>query len=144
MLSWKLKKKRASRSGKTFGLMLIDIDNFKHINDTYGHPAGDRVLMKIAKILSHSVRETDTLGRWGGEEFLVICPSSSIEGLKAIAEKIRQKIEKHKFPDVFKVTASIGISCYKPEESLNSLLSRIDKALYLAKDSGRNLVRKLP
>lgn len=138
-----LERKRASRSGESFGLMLLDIDFFKRINDTYGHPLGDRVLIDIAKILKNSVRETDIVGRWGGEEFLVICPQSAIEGLEVLAEKIRRRIESHDFPDSSKVTISIGISCYQPEETISTLLSRTDAALYLAKESGRNQVQKL-
>lgn len=128
------------RFHQSFGVILLDIDNFKSVNDTFGHNIGDIILIHFTKVLTKSLRETDTLGRWGGEEFLIIAPNIDKNGLLRLAEKLRKKIETYPFPHIDSKTASFGISIYKEGESLDKLIDRADKALYKSKEQGKNKV----
>lgn len=121
-------------------VILLDIDHFKTVNDTYGHNAGDQVLKVIAEIMRAASRETDIVGRWGGEEFLIICPNTDHDTCRTLAETIRSHIESASFPQVGKVTASFGIGTCQQDDNLDSLMERTDKALYQAKANGRNRV----
>lgn len=132
-----------SAHGKELGLMLFDIDKFKNINDTYGHNVGDMVLKTLVKIVKKSIREDDILIRWGGEEFIIILEIESIIKLEKIANFIREEIEKGSFGSVKRVTCSFGITLYKKSEEVLATIERADKALYLAKNSGRNNVKVL-
>ena len=132
--------KKFQMSHQQFGVILLDIDNFKNINDSYGHQVGDRVLQGIAKILRENTRDRDIVGRWGGEEFLIICPQTDIAGTKRNAELLRKFIEEYRFYKVVNVTASFGVSVTLDNDTLDSLLKRVDKALYKAKESGKNKV----
>jgi diguanylate cyclase (GGDEF)-like protein len=123
-----------------FSLILLDIDDFKMVNDTYGHLVGDDVLINISNILSKFTRKTDSVGRWGGEEFIIICPRTNLEEASNLAEKLRDKISKYQFYKVGNKTASFGVVCYKEDDSLNELLARVDDAMYLAKSKGKNRV----
>lgn len=134
---------RAKRNKSCFSLILIDIDKFKNINDTYGHKVGDFVLQEIAKILQENVRKVDLVGRWGGEEFLIIDVEKHPERVRDFAEKIRKAIEKHNFDGVGQVTCSFGITHYIENDTDASIVIRSDKALYSAKESGRNCVKEL-
>ncbi len=131
--------KRSARYGNPFGLLVIDIDHFKQVNDTYGHHVGDEVLKKTAQILSNFSRENDTLIRWGGEEFIIIALHVNEESLTAFCEKLRKKIEESDYDKVGKVTVSIGATLFKKDDSQDSLISRADSALYAAKEKGRNI-----
>lgn len=131
---------RAERYQTRFGVIMLDIDFFKQVNDAHGHQAGDAVLIELSGILKGSSRKTDIVGRWGGEEFLIICPNTENEGLVTLAESLRKKIEEHSFPILEMKTASFGLTMYQPTDTSHSLLSRADHALYLAKDRGRNRV----
>ncbi|UZE96262.1 sensor domain-containing diguanylate cyclase [Alkalimarinus alittae] len=131
---------RFERYLNTFGVILIDLDYFKQINDTYGHQVGDQVLIEVSKLLKQHCRNVDTVARWGGEEFLIITPETNLEGLKVIAENLRENIESYSFPQAVTVTASLGISIFRKGDSVERLISRVDKALYKAKDKGRNTV----
>ncbi len=132
---------RAARYDSLFSVILLDIDHFKNVNDNYGHHAGDTVLVAISSLLSINVRETDVLGRWGGEEFLVICPETSLEGAVLLAEKLRKKIEELHFPAMKEnVTASLGVAAYVKGETGEDLVKRADDALYRAKKMSRNCV----
>lgn len=132
---------RATRYQYTFSVILLDIDHFKQVNDTHGHIVGDAVLVRLACILRKHIRESDTLGRWGGEEFLMILPHTDLEQACALAEKLRQTIEAEVFPVAGYKTCSFGItSCY-PGDNMTRLLARADHALYEAKDLGRNRVQ---
>lgn len=131
---------RSSRFDSPFSLILIDIDNFKLVNDNYGHQIGDKVLIETANLLVDSIRNTDILGRWGGEEFLIIVPETQLEGALLVAETIRLKIEKHKFPKINSLTISLGVSSYKKEDTVSDLISRADSALYLSKENGKNQI----
>ena len=132
--------KRFERYKKPFSIMIMDIDHFKKINDTYGHQAGDEVLKKFATILMENLRNVDIIGRWGGEEFLIICPETSLVFAAQVAEKLREKIESCRFHQDIRVTASIGISEILADERETDLIQRADNALYLAKESGRNRI----
>lgn len=123
-----------------FSIILLDIDNFKKTNDVYGHLAGDKVLVDIANILTKFTRETDIVGRWGGEEFLIICAKTNKEQAMKLAENLRNKISKHLFAHHKYETASFGIASYRENDSLNDLLSRADDAMYLSKKEGKNRV----
>jgi polar amino acid transport system substrate-binding protein len=129
---------RSNRYKRPFAILLLDIDYFKKINDTYGHQSGDRVLVSIAEVLEKQVRATDTVGRWGGEEFLILCPETDMRGAKALAEKIRTEVEGHWFEFGGRVTASFGVGEYRPGEDLEAIMKRTDSALYKAKRTGRN------
>ncbi len=132
--------KRIQRYKHSLGIILIDIDNFKSINDTYGHQIGDNVLKTIADVLYENSRITDIKGRWGGEEFLIICPETDMNGVQNEAEKLRSKIESCQFPTVKSCTASFGVACYSMGDKPEQIVARADKALYIAKDNGRNRV----
>ena len=131
-----------------FSILMIDIDHFKKINDTYGHLAGDAVLVQISRIFQKTLRNVDTAGRYGGEEFLVILAETNGQKAKHTAERIRQAVEQHTFTYEeysLKVTISIGVArVLKKEKNENSLISRADQALYQAKTAGRNRVVYLP
>jgi len=134
---------RAKRHKTEFGIIMLDVDHFKQVNDTYGHQAGDQVLIEVANTLKSHTRSVDTLGRWGGEEFLIICPETEKEGLLVLAEQLRKSIEKHVFSVVAHKTASFGISSYQSNDSTERLVSRADEAMYIAKTHGRNKVSML-
>jgi diguanylate cyclase len=130
---------RDIRYDTTFGLLMIDIDHFKNINDTFGHAEGDKVLRKTAQRLSTVIRSNDTLVRWGGEEFVVIAIEVDENTLEQLCEKLRTKIADDCYGCVDKVTVSIGATLFRKGDSQDDLLSRADKALYEAKAKGRNL-----
>uniref|UniRef100_A0A7C4NUG6 diguanylate cyclase n=1 Tax=Thermodesulfobacterium geofontis TaxID=1295609 RepID=A0A7C4NUG6_9BACT len=124
-------------------VLMIDIDNFKEINDTFGHVVGDKVLKKLAQTLRKNVKITDEVIRYGGEEFLVIAYRCDLEEGKILAERLRRKIEDIKFNkrDLnFKITVSIGLSIYEPQEDLLTAIENADKAMYKAKQRGKNRV----
>jgi diguanylate cyclase (GGDEF)-like protein len=123
--------------------ILFDIDNFKNINDTYGHPVGDIVLREISDIIRNSVRKNDVIVRWGGEEFLILLnDNENIEIAKKIAEYIREKIQTHNFTEVGRVTCSFGVYCRKinSKNDFEDLIKKADVALYKAKEKGKNRV----
>lgn len=132
---------RSNRFEEVFGVILLDLDLFKNVNDTYGHDVGDLVLKEISNILKDNIRASDTLGRWGGEEFLIILPKIDIDGAKILAEKLRKEIENHQFTIAGKMTASFGLAYYKKGDDENSIIKRADDALYKAKEIGRNIVK---
>ena len=122
-------------------LILLDIDFFKQVNDTYGHGVGDKVLVQIAHALLRTLRNIDIVCRWGGEEFLVLLPTASIENAKNLAQKLKEHIETLDIDIAGSVTASFGVSCVKEGESMQEVVDRADRALYLAKNFGRNCVK---
>jgi diguanylate cyclase (GGDEF)-like protein/PAS domain S-box-containing protein len=128
------------RRGQPLSVLTIDIDNFKSINDTYGHQAGDDVLIELAGRLVGAVRDTDMVARWGGEEFVVLLHDCSLNAAVNRAEKIRRHIADVPFAGVGTVTVSIGAAQLAPDEGVASWLARSDRALYQAKRSGRNTV----
>jgi len=131
---------RAKRYGDIFSIIMLDIDSFKSVNDIHGHQVGDEVLIEIANLLKSNIRDVDILGRWGGEEFLIISPNINSSGAYKFAEKLRVIIEKHQFPVVKSKTSSFGVASYQSGESIHELTKRVDDALYCAKKNGRNCV----
>lgn len=119
-------------------IMMFDIDNFKDVNDTYGHDTGDVVLMHIGALAQQYSREQDTVIRWGGEEFLVLSPNTSLDECEKQAERMRTAIAAYPFPRVGHVTASFGVTRLFPEESMRDLIARVDDNLYTSKRSGKN------
>ncbi len=131
------------RNNNPLGVMMLDIDHFKNVNDTYGHIVGDQVLIAIARIIKSNIRKGDLLLRYGGEEFMAVLPGASLEGVKSIAEKIRRYVEEHTVKydkQEIKVTISIGgTSCPEFEcDGYENMVERADKNLYESKDTGRN------
>lgn len=124
---------------KKFSLILMDIDHFKLINDDFGHLEGDNVLKKISHILKYNVNQNDIIGRWGGEEFLIICKNTSMKEAEQLSLRLKDLIENENF-EVRKITASFGISEARNELVLKDILANADKALYKAKENGRNQV----
>jgi diguanylate cyclase (GGDEF)-like protein len=123
-----------------FSLLLVDIDHFKNVNDTFGHLVGDNVLQEVSKILTICSRDSDIVARWGGEEFILMLPQTNTEQAYLVAQKLRATIEKHKFDDVKHITCSIGVGQFHKNENKDNLFKRVDDALYKAKRSGRNRV----
>ena len=130
----------SNRYSSPLSVIMMDVDFFKKINDEHGHLVGDNVLIKIAQLTKSNLRRNDFLGRWGGEEFLIISPSTNIESAQLVAEKLRAALINTKFPPLERVTASFGVAEWQQGESQESLISRADEALYRAKESGRNKV----
>ncbi|MEW6110384.1 MAG: GGDEF domain-containing protein [Nitrospirota bacterium] len=139
---------RARRYGLELSLILCDLDYFKEINDTYGHNAGDSVLKSISSIFSELARKPDIIGRYGGDEFMIILPETSIKGAEDMAERIRLRVQSSEFPVVdgksARTTMSLGITHFKGGEvDIYDLINRIDKALYTSKRTGKNQVYTL-
>ena len=128
---------RARRYNGHFSLILCDVDHFKEVNDKYGHLIGDQVLVKITESIKKSIRLSDILARWGGEEFAVLLPHTSQEDAEIVAEKIRYGVEETLFECVGRVTISCGVSQVIDGESRSTLFQRVDNALYRAKERGR-------
>lgn len=133
-------QRRCWDGNHSFALIIADIDHFKRINDTYGHPAGDRVLVEIAHLLSDTVRTGDILARWGGEEFVCLLPDVDRESALYTAEKLRGVIEQNPIAEVGRVSGSFGVALFTGGDTQESLLHRADEALYRAKANGRNRV----
>jgi len=138
---------RAAKYKLSLSLLIIDLDHFKQINDTYGHLSGDMVLKKVSSMIRESIREVDFSCRFGGEEFAVVLSETDKAGVLMVAERIRVRISSENiivFEDAIKVTASIGVACY-PDNTIQSdmLIELADKMLYQAKKSGRNIVASL-
>lgn len=131
---------RAKKYCKEFSVIILDLDLFKSVNDTYGHNVGDNVLIETAKILRSNIRKNDKFGRWGGEEFLIICPETNTDKALYVSEKLRKAIETHKFLFVSKQTSSFGVATYKNGDTIEGLINRADKGLYKAKENGRNRI----
>jgi diguanylate cyclase (GGDEF)-like protein len=138
--------RRSDRHGRSFAVLMLDVDRFKRFNDTYGHPAGDTVLQRLAGILRDNARDVDTVARYGGEEFLVILPESAAPGAALVAERLREGMEQERFtPEAggaeVSVTVSIGYAVF-PEHARTpeALIEAADQALYRSKEGGRNRV----
>jgi diguanylate cyclase (GGDEF)-like protein len=131
---------RSNRYDMGFSIMLVDIDHFKKVNDSFGHNEGDNVLKHITKILLSIARKSDVCARWGGEEFIVLMPNTSLESALKLGERFRLQISVEKFPKVEHITISAGISCHSKGKSTIDCINEADKALYQAKDLGRNRV----
>ena len=129
---------RYMRHNHLFGIIMLDIDHFKKVNDDYGHDIGDTVLIQLARQLEQAVRNSDYISRWGGEEFLICCTTIQPDSLLPIAETIRLKIASNEYDVPEGITASLGCAIIQPEEEIKELIKRADVALYAAKNNGRN------
>lgn len=128
------------REAYTMCLILIDLDHFKEVNDDHGHAIGDNILVNVCGLITKSTRVLDSLYRYGGDEFIIMPLNMNVGTSKRLAEKIRGTIEQHEFPNKIKLTLSIGVAEYKAHDTPESWISRADKALYEAKENGRNKV----
>ena len=137
---------RSTGEGGPVTVLLLDIDHFKKVNDTYGHLVGDDILREVAALLQHAARAVDVVARYGGEEFVVVLPETGSEGAVAFADRVRERVAQHAFggerhPDL-RITVSIGVAPFPGPriESAEELFARADEALYRAKTDGRNRV----
>ena len=128
------------RHAETYCVLLLDVDHFKLVNDTHGHNAGDLVLIELASILDNTMRANDIVGRWGGEEFMVLLSKSDATKAQIAAEKIRLAVKQHDFPEIGNITVSVGICEVSEELSILKMIDRADQALYKAKENGRDQV----
>jgi two-component system cell cycle response regulator len=128
------------RFAQPLSVMMLDLDHFKRINDAHGHPCGDAVLVQFVAVVKQIIRASDLLGRWGGEEFLLVAPHLDLTGSKRLADKVRLSVEAAHFDKNIHLTVSIGVAEWAPGQSLEALIEQADKALYQAKASGRNQV----
>ncbi len=141
---------RSQRSEVPFSLLMLDLDHFKRVNDSFGHQVGDEMLCAAVEKMQHSVRGIDVLCRWGGEEFAVLLPNASVEATRIVAERIRQNVQTVPLPTLLgaagpnelpRLSVSIGAATYRnPEDSISAMLRRADQAMYEAKHAGRNRV----
>ena len=139
--------KLAKRSKLIYSIIMIDIDKFKSINDTYGHAIGDDVIVALAKLLKHNIRESDIVCRWGGEEFIILLPQTEQDGALMIAEKLRKTVEtlsvtvRNNKKIYFTISLGVATSDSDNCTDIENVINNADKALYLAKESGRNMVK---
>ena len=131
---------RIDRHPENLSIILVDIDHFKRVNDKYGHPVGDEILVNVADSLRQNIRSIDTIGRWGGEEFIVICPGSDEKHSLQLADKLRRILQEIVHPKVGSVTCSFGVASHEFGMPRTQLIKNADKALYESKASGRNRV----
>jgi len=117
---------------------MFDVDDFKHVNDTLGHHAGDKVLQSIAEIVIKNIRVLDAAGRWGGEEFMILLSETSHSEAVIVAEKLRTALANRRTGEADHVTASFGIASYQTDDTLDTIFKRVDDLLYSAKNSGKN------
>jgi diguanylate cyclase (GGDEF)-like protein len=134
---------RARRHGNPFSVLMLDIDHFKKVNDTHGHPVGDLVIKALGGVCTKALRPHDLLARYGGEEFVLTLPHTSADGARVVAERIREAVEQTAVPcesGPVRFTVSVGVATYADDESFDHAVERADKALYVSKQSGRNRV----
>lgn len=130
----------ASARQLAFSALMIDLDTFKHINDTFGHNKGDEVIREVAAIMKRMIRPTDFAGRWGGDEFVIILPGTTLANARIVASRLQQAFQTIRLPDHSFLTASIGCTTASPDETEQTFYKRMDDALYLAKEGGRNRI----
>ncbi|MEW8525937.1 MAG: GGDEF domain-containing protein, partial [Candidatus Thiodiazotropha endolucinida] len=128
----------ASLANQNFGLIMLDLDHFKDVNDNHGHDTGDKVLKRTVELLHNRIRKSDILARWGGEEFMIIAPQIQQDDMFTMIESLREAIAGIDHEHVGTVTASFGATLLTPNDNIQSLLKRVDMALYRSKNSGRN------
>lgn len=139
----KEEKTRYKRYKASFTLIMCDIDHFKKVNDTYGHDAGDLILKEVSKLMQNASRAQDTIARWGGEEFMILLPETTMAEAYHVAERmlleLREKVYTYENEEI-SVTMSFGLAMYEPKESIDELIKSVDEKLYEAKDSGRDCI----
>ena len=131
---------RGKRYATPLALIMYDIDRFKNVNDTYGHLVGDKVLVETSQTVAGRMRESDSLARWGGEEFMILAPHTDLEHALLLAEQVRAVVDDTTFSTVGRVTCSFGVTALCENDTVDKLIYRADAALYQAKRSGRNRV----
>ena len=131
---------RARRYNRPLSVVMVDLDHLKRINDTFGHDIGDRTLQEVATLFSRELRRTDRIGRWGGEEFIIVAPETDRKAAWVLAQRLRESLENHVFDQIGTITASYGVAAFRPGDTVHSLIKRADEALYRAKTGGRNRV----
>lgn len=129
-----------AKRGQKLSLLVVDIDFFKRVNDTYGHLQADKILVKLAKLLQEKVRKYDVVARFGGEEFFVMFPNTNLERARRISERLRKSVLSDEFLKKHNISISGGVAEYKPRDNLEKISKRADKALYAAKKGGRNRI----
>ncbi|MCA1949157.1 MAG: GGDEF domain-containing protein, partial [Treponema sp.] len=130
-----------SRYGRPLSVIMLDIDNFKRVNDTFGHRTGDEVIQSVANSIMANIRKTDVAGRYGGEEFLVLLPETDLKAARVVAEKIRSTLNQLSFAtSALSVTISAGVAEAEKGETFEALITRVDTKLYQAKRNGKNRV----
>jgi diguanylate cyclase (GGDEF)-like protein/PAS domain S-box-containing protein len=132
---------RAERHGDSFSLIMLDLDHFKRINDSYGHEAGDRVLRHVVALMRKRIRSSDCLARWGGEEFMLLLPHTELEAANALAETLLLDLREAEVSGIGKVSASFGVTAGQPGDTVERLEQRVDALMYAAKQAGRSCVR---
>ncbi len=135
--------RQGNRNNSLFSLILFDIDDFKKVNDTYGHDGGDKTLIHISSLILDSVREQDLIARWGGEEFVALLPDTEVTAASIVAEKLRLAVEGGRVQsgrDEIQVTCSFGVTQFRKKMEPDELFRKVDQALYQAKESGKNCV----
>ena len=132
----------AHKNARPLSLMLFDIDNFKEVNDNYGHQAGDNILIELTSLVAQNIKTSDIFARWGGEEFVILLPNTFLAEAYSFAQKLREMIEQHSFNYKERITASFGVAELDSEDDKATLFLKADKALYSAKANGRNRVEK--
>ncbi|PKU26617.1 biofilm regulation diguanylate cyclase SiaD [Telmatospirillum siberiense] len=142
----KMETQRAERQGHSYTLAMLDVDHFKQVNDLYGHDLGDRALIEVAGAMQRALREYDLCGRWGGEEFLILLPQTSIGAACSVIERVRESLQRKPMPGEapgtgIKITASIGLAEHQPGEGFSDTVNRADEALLEAKRAGRDCYR---
>ncbi|NOQ31055.1 MAG: diguanylate cyclase [Helicobacteraceae bacterium] len=131
---------RSSRYETPLSLIMYDIDFFKKVNDTYGHSVGDDILVELSELVKINLRDVDLIGRYGGEEFIIVLPHSTLENSKIFAQRVKEKVESHSFKVVDKLTISVGVVELKDAEDIDQVFKRVDELLYTSKNAGRNIV----
>ena len=132
------------KSDNAVSFMMIDLDHFKSVNDNYGHSVGDTTLKHFANLMREFAAEKKIMaGRWGGEEFVIVCRDVNGEAALALAEEFRKKVEEYQFPEIYHITCSIGVTEISKEDDFTEAFNRLDKAMYASKHNGRNMVTKL-
>ena len=132
------------KNGDPVSVMMLDLDHFKMINDNYGHSVGDTTLKTFASILKDfAISEKALVGRWGGEEFVIVCHSKGADNANVMARRLKQRVEDHEFPTIGHITCSIGVTEIKEEDTFDDAFNRIDKAMYESKHNGRNMITVL-
>lgn len=130
----------SQRYNAMLSLILFDIDDFKQINDCYGHPAGDNILSALSNLVKNSIRKTDIFARWGGDEFVILLPCTSAASARNVAQKLRAIVTGHSFDNLVRISCSFGVTALHNTEDYHSLMLRIDKMLYRAKQAGKNTI----
>ncbi|PKM70856.1 MAG: hypothetical protein CVU92_11455 [Firmicutes bacterium HGW-Firmicutes-17] len=130
----------AKATSLNLAVIMFDIDDFKAINDNFGHLVGDQVLKELTAIVRRNINKTDIFARWGGEEFVIILPNSQLEEAMKVAQRLRMIVSEHQFQTTGQITCSFGVGSFKHDDTLDTLLHRVDERLYRAKKSGKNRV----